>query len=120
MALILVIDDDEAISSMVRDVLTMDGHEVKVFADGSPALDYLKDPASPMPAAILTDIMMPGLDGEHLSGMLSADKRTARIPLIVMTAKGKMRPLFPGAAAFIEKPFNLGALRDAVRKAVGA
>lgn len=116
MAFILVVDDEDATTGMMRDLLTARGHEVLVFADAYTTLDFLRE--GEPPDLIITDIMMPGMDGQHLSDAIRVNPRTRRIPIIAMTAKGSLRNLMPDAAAFLEKPFKIDALTAAVEKAL--
>lgn len=123
MAQILIIEDDDALLEMLKNILEADGHQIVAFRDPAKALLHLKDPANKPPRLILTDVMMPGVDGYTLLARLQEDVRTRSIPLIVMTAKDQLRSVFEGSGnvtAFLEKPFDLAKLRQAVQKAAEA
>ena len=76
------------------------------------------------PDAILLDVMMPGRDGPGTLALLKADPRTARIPVIFLTAKAmtaeieRLRAL--GAAGVLTKPFDPMTLAASVRAILGA
>lgn len=125
MAKILVVDDEQAIVTLMRFILEKAGHEVEEAYNGVEGLARVgvepRDPAKPLPDLIVLDVMMPIMDGHTMSVRLRADQRTAKIPLLVVTAKGDTRSLFekmPGVSAFFGKPFNPKDLRDAVTKAL--
>ena len=83
--MILVVDDDPSIATLVRLYLEKDGFAVETAARGDDALAaFRKNP----PDLILLDIMLPGLDGTEV---LKAVRRTSAIPVIMLTA----RPLTP-------------------------
>ncbi len=65
--------------------------------------------------------MMPVLDGIGVATALRAHPRAAKIPILIVTAKGDLRPLFeamPQVAGFFQKPFNPADLREAVERAL--
>ncbi len=120
MAQILVVDDEEDIRTLMRAILEAGGHTVLTAANGAEALALVGvDPAAekPLPDLIISDVLMPVLDGHAMTARLIENSRTRQIPLIILTARGGTRDLFKMSAnikAFIEKPFNPKALRDAV------
>lgn len=127
MARILIVEDEQAIVTLMTFILEKSGHEVQAAYNGLEALGLLgvepKSPAAPLPDLIVLDVMMPVMDGHTMSLRLREDPRTAAIPLLVVTAKGDTRALFdemPGVAAFFGKPFNPKDLREAVARALAA
>lgn len=127
MARILIVDDEQAIVTLMRFILEKSGHQVQEAYNGQEALGLLgvepADPKAQLPDLIVLDVMMPIMDGHTMSLRLRADPRTAKIPLLVVTAKGDTRSLFdkmPGVSAFFGKPFNPKDLRDAVAKALAS
>ncbi len=127
MAKILVVDDEQPIVQLVQFILEKVGHQVTVAYNGAEALQVLgvepKDPKAPLPDLVLLDLMMPIMDGLTACLRLRDDPRTAKLPVVIVTAKGDMRSAFdkvPSVAAFFHKPFDPGALRAAVDKALAA
>lgn len=127
MARILIVDDEQAIVTLMRFILEKSGHEVVEAYNGQEALALVgvepSDPNARLPDLIVLDVMMPIMDGHTMSMRLRADPRTSKIPLLVVTAKGDTRSLFekmPNVSAFFGKPFNPKDLRDAVAKALAA
>jgi two-component system alkaline phosphatase synthesis response regulator PhoP len=122
MATILVVDDEQEITTLLKFVLEKDGHAVMEAGNGLIALERLgvEPPVSApaKPDLIILDIMMPVMDGYALNMRLQKEPKTKTIPILVLTAKGqKMRELFemaPNVAAYVQKPFDPKMLRDLI------
>jgi two-component system alkaline phosphatase synthesis response regulator PhoP len=115
MARILVVDDDRDIVDIIRYAVSKDKHEVLDAIDGK---EGLARASTDKPDLIILDIMMPELDGLTVSARLAADPATKSIPVIILTAKGRMREAFvasPNVQNFIDKPFEPTALQDVIR-----
>ncbi len=110
--LILVVDDDHAILLVVSDILEDEGFMVHRAPDGRQALVLAREAH---PDLILTDLMMPGMDGRALYSKLQEHMETAQIPVVLMSAAGHIR-LGDGFVGFIPKPFNIDALLDEIRR----
>lgn len=117
MAVILVVDDEKDTVGLLRYMLEKEGHKVLEAFDGEGALMAVGlDPAGGedapppvLPDIILLDVMMPKMDGYSVYARLQQSSRTQAIPVVVLTAKGKMWELFEnatGVTAFLEKPFD--------------
>lgn len=108
---ILVIDDEPAILALVRDILEDEGYTVVVAADGEHGLRHAQRTA---PHLILTDLMLPGLDGYTLCRTLRAEAGTAQIPVIAMSAAYRPQA---GVAfdAIVAKPFEIVTLLSVIR-----
>src|SRR5690349_2588267 len=78
---VLVVDDEDAVLQMVQDVLEDEGMDVLTAKEGRAALQMA---LQAHPNIILTDLMMPGMDGRALRRRLDQEPATARIPVIVM------------------------------------
>ncbi|NRT72662.1 response regulator transcription factor [Clostridium beijerinckii] len=100
---ILIVEDDEAISNLIRISLGMAGYECKQVFDGMEAFDLIKQESFDL---ILMDIMLPGIDGFELMKRI----RGLNIPVIFLTAKNgladKITGLKSGAEDYIVKPFE--------------
>jgi two-component system response regulator MprA len=128
MAKILVVDDEPAMVTLMRFVLEKSGHQVSEAHHGLEALAALgispENPSADLPDLVLLDVMMPVMDGLATAQAMSRHARGAKIPILVVTAKGDLRPLFealPQVAGFFQKPFDPRLLRETVaRVAAGA
>ncbi|MFA6029601.1 MAG: response regulator [Elusimicrobiota bacterium] len=123
MATILVVDDEPEILSLVAYTFEREGHAVVQAADGRIALARLGldpvDASVELPDVIILDVMMPGVDGYTLSNRLMGDERVRGVPIVILTAKSRMRDAFStltNVAAYVEKPFDPKALRETVVK----
>ncbi|NOW04990.1 response regulator transcription factor [Clostridium beijerinckii] len=100
---ILIVEDDEAISNLIRISLGMAGYECKQVFDGMEAFDLIKQESFDL---ILMDIMLPGIDGFEIMKRI----RGLNIPVIFLTAKNgladKITGLKSGAEDYIVKPFE--------------
>ena len=124
MACILIVDDEPSIVLLMRLILEKMGHQVEESHNGQEALIRLGvvplDASAALPDLVLLDIMMPIIDGFAVAAAMSENPATAGVPILIVTAKGDMRPLFaamPQVAGFFQKPFDPAALRAAVSKA---
>jgi CheY-like chemotaxis protein len=102
---ILVVEDDPAIATVVEQTLTAEGYEVVCTG----AWGALRQ-------ASASDYAMPGMDGAEISRRLRADRATAAIPLILMSAcPPAARPRMP-VDAELRKPFDLEAMSAVVAR----
>jgi CheY-like chemotaxis protein len=113
--MILVVEDDPDIRSLVADLLAAEGYRVRTAADGREALDRAREKA---PLAIVLDLMMPGMDGFQFLERAAHDPVLARIPVIVATAS--MERSVEGATEFLTKPFSAQCLLDKVATSMRA
>jgi DNA-binding response OmpR family regulator len=81
---ILVIDDDEAVHDMLEAELEPNGYRVLRATTGPSGLELAR---AHRPAVVVLDLMMPGMNGFEVAYELRADQRTARLPIVVLTAK---------------------------------
>lgn len=111
MARILVIDDEAAITDLLRRALTRDGHAVDIANDPASVLDLDLTRYS----LVLCDVMMPKMDGFELVGRIR-DRLDA--PILFLTAKvaeaDAVRGLSLGADDYLRKPFGIAELRAKV------
>ena len=110
---VLVVEDDPAMSRVLRDNLLFEGFDVECVADGNTAISRVKDF---WPDLIILDVMLPGANGFELAEVLRLRGRT---PFLFLTAKtqksDKLRGLNLGADDYITKPFDLEELVARVR-----
>jgi CheY-like chemotaxis protein len=100
---ILLIEDSRFLRAAIEKLLVKAGHQVIGIADGREALPAAR---SSLPALVLLDMMLPGLDGTCVLKELKQDAVTSHIPIIVMTGlsqKNEAKLRKAGAAGFIEK-----------------
>lgn len=116
---VLVVDDDDAIRAICREVLESEGYAVRDVADGFAALSEVK---RYRPDLLLLDIMMPELDGFQTAERIKSDPATSMTPIIFLSAKGatadKVRAFRSGAEDYVTKPFDTVELVARVSKAV--
>jgi DNA-binding response OmpR family regulator len=117
---ILVAEDDNDVLRMLETVLKTIG-DVTIAKDGQDALD--KAIAGPTPDVIVTDVMMPRMDGITLAKQLKSHNHLARVPLVMLTARTGPRDVIAGINAgarfYVTKPFKTEELLSKVRKALG-
>jgi len=105
-ATLLLIDDNEDILDFLSDVLG-ESYRLHLAADGESALKILDDH---MIHLIISDVMMPGIDGFELCRIIKSKVEFCHIPIILLTAKNtykaKISGLENGADAYIQKPFS--------------
>ena len=106
--MICYVEDDKNIRDLVVYTLRQTGMEAEGFASGDEFRKYL---AEHIPTLVLLDIMIPGDDGLAILKKMRNKKRTAQIPIIMVTAKGtefdKIIGLDSGADDYITKPFGM-------------
>jgi len=114
-ARILVAEDDSSVRTFVFKALSLRGHDVATVDDGVQALEALKKEAYQL---LVTDIVMPGLDGIALA--LRAGRDYPDLPILLMTGYSAERQrahnLDRLAIRFILKPFTLQQICDAVEE----
>ena len=116
--LLLVVDDNEDFRLFMRHSLELQ-FRVEVASNGKEAWEKIQEQH---PDLIISDVMMPGMDGNELCRLIKEDKRTARIPVILLTARqaveSKVKGLQTGADDYVTKPFNMTVLVLRIRKLI--
>ncbi len=107
----LVVDDEVGIRSLVQDLLEDEGYHVLLATDGVNALAVAQHD---LPDLIVSDLMMPGMDGRILAARLHATPATAHIPVVLISAAYHPQP-GDAFAAVIHKPFDLDVLLHAIQ-----
>jgi two-component system phosphate regulon response regulator PhoB len=113
---ILIVEDEDALTLLLRYNLEAEGYEVETVARGDEADLLLKER---IPDLIVLDWMLPGLSGIELCRRLRGRADTKQMPIIMLTARGeeseRVRGLSTGADDYIVKPFSVPELSARVR-----
>ncbi len=116
--LILIVEDNAEIRTMLAQHLAHDFHVAEAI-NGSAGL---KIATEQMPDLVLTDLMMPGMDGVELCSRLKSNLRTSHIPVIMLTGKASMEDriqgLESGADDYIAKPFEIKEIETRIKNLV--
>src|SRR5437016_143562 len=106
---ILVIDDDEAVRSMIVETLRGEGYRVDEASNGAAGLEQLQAAGSDL---ILLDIIMPRVDGYEFLERLHGQQNAADIPIVLISATHAMPSEADdlGVKATLTKPFDMGML----------
>lgn len=113
MRTVLVVEDEWAIADWLDVLLSESGYSVITAANGRSALEILK---SETPDLVLTDFMMPYLDGAGLVAAMREDDRTKMIPVVVMTSllEEVVRGRVGSYRAYLRKPFREAELMKVI------
>jgi two-component system, OmpR family, phosphate regulon response regulator PhoB len=110
-ATIMVVEDEADLALMMRYNLEAEGFAVLASASGDEAAEQMRET---VPDLILLDWMLPGLSGIELCRRWRAREETARVPIIMLTARGeeeeRIRGLATGADDYVVKPFSVPEL----------
>jgi DNA-binding response OmpR family regulator len=116
---LLIVEDDQDISNMLRIYFTGLGYEVDTALRGSIALEKTRQD---MPHLIVLDIMLPDIDGFEVCRVLRTNTRTSHVPIIFLTQKDersdKLQGFELGADDYITKPFDIEELKLRVQRAI--
>ncbi len=105
---VLVVDDERCVAESIMDLLVDAGHDVRVTGNGREALDAM---AASRPDVVLTDLMMPGMDGTELLRRMRVHPELRDLPVVVMSAvPHPARAEWPTHATWLRKPFSIDAL----------
>jgi len=117
---VLLVDDEDSLRKVMKELLEREGYEVAEARDGVQALDQVDRIG---PDIIVLDLNLPGLDGYGVLSHLRSRPATAGIPVIVLTAKGdednEVRVFELGADDFLTKPFRARALSARLEAVLG-
>ena len=118
---VLVIDDDPVILRLLEVNFEMEGFTVVTAGDGEAGLEAAR---SSQPDVIVSDVMMPKLNGLELVQALKADESTASIPVVLLSAKAQVADVRAGIDAgaddYVTKPFEPLDLVDRVNRLLDA
>lgn len=115
---VLVVEDEEALRTVVAEALREDGYDVMTAANGAEALQLVRQAS---PDAIVLDLMMPVMDGWAFLEACRREQRIDGTPVLVVSAHRRLAEIMASevqADEFIAKPFELDALLGAVERLV--
>lgn len=117
---VLVVEDDIQVLRLLRVNLEMEDYEVVVAEDGEEALDAVEGWT---PDLIVSDVMMPGMDGVELVRRLRDCEKTKDTPIIILSAKAQQDDIEAGIRAgadrYLTKPFDPSELLTVVSEFLG-
>ena len=117
---VLLVEDEDQLRRVMKDLLERDGYSVAEARDGVQALDQVDRFA---PDVIILDLNLPGIDGYSVLSQIRSRPATRAIPVVVLTAKGdednEVRVFELGADDFITKPFRAKALSARLEAVLG-
>ena len=113
---ILVVEDEDALATLLHYNLEKEGYEVALAPDGEEALTQVKER---LPDLVILDWMLPKVSGIEVCRRLRARPETRNLPIIMLTARGeesdRIRGLDTGADDYVVKPFAMSELSARVR-----
>ncbi len=116
--IILVVEDNAEVRKYIKDSLGEE-HQVEEAVNGEQGVEKAE---KIIPDLIISDIMMPKMDGNELTRLLKNDEKTSHIPIILLTAKSeqesKIEGLETGADAYLTKPFNAKELQVRIKNLI--
>jgi type II secretory ATPase GspE/PulE/Tfp pilus assembly ATPase PilB-like protein/CheY-like chemotaxis protein len=119
-ACVLLVEDEEQLRRVMKDLLQREGYRVAEARDGIQALDEVDRFA---PDVIILDLNLPGMDGYGVLAQLRSRAATREIPVMVLTAKGdednEVRVFELGADDFVTKPFRARSLTARLEAVLG-
>lgn len=119
MAVILVVDDEFGVAEILRSILEDEGHRVITAINGRAALERI---AEERPDLVMTDYMMPIMDGPTLLTRVAAMKAMDGVGLVLMSGLPEENIITGGARydAFLRKPFRIGEVLNVVEQGLAA
>ncbi len=116
MSQVLIVDDEPDIANILGELLGEEGLDVRVVNDGREALAAM---AEQPPDLLITDLMMPRMDGHALIRELRSNAAFRHIPIVVMSAGSLDKSLLAPDILFVPKPFELFDMLDRVSELLG-
>ncbi|SFT59898.1 response regulator transcription factor [Sedimentitalea nanhaiensis] len=113
---VLLIEDEPNIIEAIRFLLTRDGWAVETHSDGTDAVEVIR---AAEPDLVILDLMLPGRSGMDILRDLRGIPETAKLPILMLTARGQSRDREmaerAGVSRFMTKPFSNAEVLTAVR-----
>ena len=121
MSTVLIVEDNDKNMKLARDVLQAKGYQTLEAETGEEGVKLAKEN---VPDLVLMDIQLPGINGIEAFKQIRADPKTARIPVVALTASvtptDRSQITAAGFDAFVGKPINLKEFLDTVKRFVEA
>ena len=121
MSTVLIVEDNDKNMKLARDVLQAKGYTTFEAVTGEEGVNLAKEK---VPDLVLMDIQLPGINGIEAFKQIRADPKTARIPVVALTASvtptDRSQITAAGFDAFVGKPINLKEFLDTVKRLVEA
>ncbi|ANP35413.1 MULTISPECIES: response regulator transcription factor [Rhodobacterales] len=113
---VILIEDEPNITEAIRFLLTRDGWQVDAYADGTGAVEVIREA---QPDLVILDLMLPGKSGLEIIRELREVDGFASLPVLMLTARGQMKDREmaerAGVTRFMTKPFSNSEVLTAVR-----
>jgi two-component system chemotaxis response regulator CheY len=120
---VLIVDDSPVMRAFIRRIVLLCGIEAAEFLEASDGIEALAVLRREWVDVILTDINMPGMDGEQLLRCLEADNLLKSVPVLVVSTDGTEsrvhQMLSLGARGYVKKPFMPETLREELERVLG-
>jgi DNA-binding response OmpR family regulator len=118
---ILIVDDEESIRDLIKEVLTADGYEFFLAADGNQAFDVIKKKTVDL---AIVDRNMPGMSGIEVVQLIRRNPKTAGMRILMCTGASVTKEIdeayAAGADGYVLKPFNFAQLIAKVAKTLAS
>ena len=115
---LLIIDDNSELRSYLKNELSI-SYNILLAENGKIGFELAN---KHIPDIIITDVMMPIMDGIELCKMIKNDLKTSHIPIMMITAKGmeidKIKGIDSGADVYLQKPFNMNVLKSHLKQLI--
>ncbi|WP_257458528.1 response regulator [Archangium lipolyticum] len=113
---VLIVDDEPDIANVLAELLGEEGFDVRVVHDGRQALAAM---AEKKPDLLITDLMMPRMDGHTLIREVRGSEALRDLPILVMSAGTLDRSLVTPKTRFLPKPFEFDRMLEVITHLVG-
>ena len=117
---VLVVEDAEATSTVEELTLVAAGFDPRMCTDGAAALEAIAKEDFEL---VVLDLALPEVDGWAVLGRLRAEERTAKVPVLIVTARDdaetQQKARLAGANGYLTKPFDVDKFRRAVKDLIG-
>ena len=116
MKLVLIVEDEYGNAEVLQLLLEAEGYRVALASNGKQALDILRD--GEQPDLILSDFMMPIMNGGEFGNQIKQDDALRQIPFVFMSGTNEevVRRVFQAYDAFLVKPIELDSLLEVIRR----